>query len=508
MDTVLHSDRDNEHGHTADAPIPVVAPLKFPAVAVRIWPSLPPATAGTARPVRGRISNLIYNTKRFFKSQRQPNAVPAQTIIMGCPHFFQEMETKYGIDKPDADPQVQEKNAKGNAHHPRPLTQCVGEEWLRQRCQVQVAFHQLPNRSLQVAQELVDIPQILGDCAKNNKNINNTRGPSPMPSDMPDACRVVDLKEVSIQISIQWVVGLFRGCRDQRLATTCRKYWQVSRSYEPVSKAVLQAKRKEFVNSFVWDHVDSVGTTSHGIQGLFTTLHPRHSGLSFSEAQDNAVNAMIAAHDAVQALLFWTLWNLSRNPDQWRRARDVALKWKFAQDSNNTMTSAYVTDLTGLANFKQSATKGELVNYSNLSILARALCETVRVFPPVWTLPRTWPGKVGLGDQEASQEAIYWSKVDVPTVNGASDYTDWDPDGPISTIPSSTHIASFGLGKRHCPAGTAALHAVYHFLTILLVNVEELRAAPCEGSAIDSVHLLPTLSLVDPQLFYVTLTNR
>jgi hypothetical protein len=105
------------------------------------------------------------------------------------------------------------------------------------------------------------------------------------------------------------------------------------------------------------------------------------------------------------------------------------------------------TDSDLLAVLKQQATQGKLVDYTGLSYLGRALAETLRDLPPIWTLPRTWP-------VDATCVA---AKLDVVAVNGVllDPRDDWN---------RRCYVTSFGLGKRHFPAVTAALFAAYQLL--------------------------------------------
>ena len=54
-------------------------------------------------------------------------------------------------------------------------------------------------------------------------------------------------------------------------------------------------------------------------------------------------------------------------------------------------------DLIQLATFKKKATQGTSPTEAleKLSYLGRAVVETVRVYPPIWTLPRNWKSSEG-----------------------------------------------------------------------------------------------------------------
>ncbi len=393
-------------------------------------------------------------------------------IVISCPHLFCQVEKEQddmgnlpGLDKPDT-----------TGIPPRPLNRCIGDEWKRQRSQLQGAFTNLPQRSLEAARK-VPFRDILEK--------HTIRGQDP--AQQSNKMVVVDWKQVSLDLSLLWVVQLFRGYSDPRLEETCMAVWEVSRSHEPVPGHIFSQKQQDFLECL--GHPDR-GTGV--LQSIF------QSGLSESEARDNALNAMVAAMDGAQALLFWTLWNLSNTNKYkggWTECR------KLLDRDADDLLQMMQNDLEGLARFKKAAVQGEIVDYSPLSYLARALCETVRVFPPVWTLPRTWPQKtqfVSMDDPTFGRRPICWSKLDIPSVNGANRCWDWDPNNP----PTSTRIASFGIGRRHCPAGTAALHAVYYFLIQSIQKMEHIEE--CNSNhALHSVYLLPTLGVVGPQYFHV-----
>jgi cytochrome P450 len=295
-------------------------------------------------------------------------------------------------------------------------------------------------------------------------------------------------------IALKWVVRLFGGpfvsprpaedskrkleqmSFERSLEHTLLEYWKSIRSKTVTSEKVIQKKRDEVVASLTL-----------GGGGVLDSLFA--SGLSGQEAFDNALNAMIAAFDAAQSLLFWIIVNLSKTKSGWDECQQCVLQ-----------EEVYEKDLKGLAKFKQVAAQGKMTDYSSLSYLGRAVCETVRVYPPVWTLPRTWPMESHLVDLSQSQ-SVCCSKVDVLTINGVEHpHEDWHPEDV-----KSCHIASFGLGRRSCPAGTAALCAVYHASTEVLKRVECMEYSLKWKSPVDSTMLVPTLSIGSPYCpFYHT----
>lgn len=389
--------------------------------------------------------------------------------ILTCPHLFSQLEQEqdaicdqlkesragpskdyHGFDKPDT-----------RGKDPRPLTRCTHDEWTRQRELVKRAFSNLPHRSLEATKRL-----LLEDVLK----ISST--------DEANGVLLVDWKQVAVTVAVQWVVHLFRGRKDALMEDRLIEVWKASRSPDIVSPSEMKAKRQDLSKLLVPVPDELKTSTPEGVlDSLFTC------GISFSEAQDNAINAMIAAMDATQSLMFWTMWNLSRS-GYWKQARALV--------SSNKIADILKSDLKHLGVFKVASTKGKQVDYSQLSFLGRALCETVRVFPPVWTLPRTWPRESQLVDIQPNTR---WSKLDVAIVNGAGSPQDWDPN---NVRPS--YISSFGLGRRHCPAGTAALHATYVLLFEFISKFTEFEE-DVPDQAMSCTCLLPTLSVLGPQYF-------
>jgi cytochrome P450 len=118
----------------------------------------------------------------------------------------------------------------------------------------------------------------------------------------------------------------FRGNKDgnnEELATNCVHFWKATRAMHKKPRKMGKA-RKQLVQSLKpW------GDNDDGA-GLLQSFYTPWSALTPTEAKDNAVNALIAALDAVQALVFWTWWNLSRR----RRSRTN-------NNSSSTTTSAW-----------------------------------------------------------------------------------------------------------------------------------------------------------------------
>lgn len=263
-----------------------------------------------------------------------------------------------------------------------------------------------------------------------------------------------------------------------------------------------------------------------------TKRHGQQSGDNQSEIDStviaNTINAMIAAADACQSLVFWTLWNLGRRRQLWTACRAEqqqqeqpvsAVKTSFDEQTQQ--------DLSELAMLKQKATKGMKVDWrmsdhsssSKLSMLGRAIMETVRYFPPVWTLPRIIQSSLHGGKKTKP----IFVKLDVLTVNQAYNFENWNPTEVVGDNDhdddNGIQLASFGLGRRHCPAGTASLQASYLICQNYLRRWQTLDEVVDDGIDTDidsvgvdtsvqsSVYLGPTLCVEDGKWFKVLLPD-
>lgn len=452
---------------------------------VQLWSFRRQAFAATQEKSQAKLVIVpVDHNEKLSWIQRMMGRKATRIAVLSCPHLFYKVEQEqddllaqksssshhgndkdyHGFDKPDT-----------RGRSPRPLTQCTHEEWVRMRPQVLHAFCNLPQRSLRAVRR-VPLDAILHKCTMKTKFFGD--GPT----------IYIDWKEVAVSVAAEWVVQLFRGDQDTIMVEYLHKFWKASRSLEFVPKESMQQARYNLTSCLISS--TAKGDYAKADMGVLDSLF--QSGLSTEEAKDNAINAMVAAMDAAQALLFWTMWNLSQSKDHWEKAQSTMRTLKEQPD-------LFESDLIELASFKKAATQGELVDCSQLSFLGRALCETVRVFPPVWTLPRTWPRQSQVVPI-CPQAKIQWSKLDVAAANGAfHPQEDWNPD-----TPQPHHVASFGLGRRHCPAGTAALHAVYWCLHEFLHRFESFQE-DVPNHALDSTFLLPTLSVVGPQYFRIKL---
>lgn len=342
------------------------------------------------------------------------------------------------------------------------LTMTVGEEWTRQRSLICTALIGIPKLSLEAC-KVVDWRKVLAlsNISESKNSVN------------------VDLKEVIVQTTVDWNTALFVGNKEstselsKTLKTSSLEYWRQTRALVKNKGHILLALQT-LEESLPWNNKSNADLE---FGGVLKNLH--ESGLGPRETTDNAINAVIASIDAVQSLVFWTLWNLSRTTGAWEACEA-------------TSDQQYRNDLVQLSIFKKQSTQGQSVELEGLSYMGRALVETVRVYPPVWTLPRNWHDKEFVS-----------SKFDILSCNHAT-ARNWKP---ASDTVSGTTVASFGLGKRHCPAATAGLYAAYDMILKFVKTCKAINECEPE-KALNYCYLGPTLCVHGPQMFRVTLQGE
>eukprot|EP00522_Entomoneis_paludosa_P011044 CAMPEP_0172463412 /NCGR_PEP_ID=MMETSP1065-20121228/47083_1 /TAXON_ID=265537 /ORGANISM="Amphiprora paludosa, Strain CCMP125" /LENGTH=544 /DNA_ID=CAMNT_0013219351 /DNA_START=30 /DNA_END=1664 /DNA_ORIENTATION=+ len=426
---------------------------------------------------------------------------------------FVTAERDQGMDKiPDSRmgsrPQQGTKN--NNVGNVQALTQAVGDEWVRQRRILKDPqrgpLQNLKEQSLRAARA-VNFAQLVGPgtTAKSHGESNDTTVE-------------IDLKQIVLRAVCEWAVRLFHGRTDPVLSNAFLNYWNEIRQQKKNPRHVQMKARQDLVEAISWDG-----------NGLFQAF--QECGFaSHEEGLENALHAMVAGADAAACLIFWTLWNLgsTQNLTIWESCRNEIRQSHSNHKDNDTTRNANTIyenellerDLDLLAAVKLQATQGlPIENLPQLSCLGRSLVETVRIFPPVWTLPRAWGG----------DDAIS-AKLDVPTVNGALDpRKDWNPQQHVVSRDASVgddenrhqshtktknkkpspktqndiYISSFGVGKRSCPAGTAALLAAMTMLWQFVETFEKLEECQPE-KALHSAYLGPTLAVDGPQFFRLT----
>lgn len=418
---------------------------------------LPHNASGHVQIPSHQNSRATNPNKGFLSRVKSKSSISPSTVLMvGSPSHFQMLEATQGMDK---------RGVQGN--FPAALTQSTGDEWKRQRkCMAQQALATVKQMSLQAvdqvqweslwqrqATECVLTSPISGE--------NNTV--------------VVDLKDMVAQAVLTWSSGLFGGIvtkagnierdDDHLLRDNLKRdfwnFWQASRALRK-NKTELQSTRQQLVAS-----VRAVAEDTHKDHqsGLIHLVFQQD--FTVEVASINCVHAMVAASDTTMVLVFWTLYHLGRSERAWRTCQHIT--WS---------EEAVANDLEQLANLKANATSGSAIDPSELSFLGRALIESARVYPPVWSLPRVLP------DGTSVQFDVAWA-------NGAVQDPEWNSyrrDG------ESIFLATFGVGQRHCPGGTAALWAA-HALLRRFVSLYEPIVECQPRKALDSLYLGPTLCL-------------
>ncbi|KAL3931617.1 MAG: hypothetical protein SGBAC_011224 [Bacillariaceae sp.] len=370
---------------------------------------------------------------------------------------------------------------------------CTGETWKNYRPILCEALQNVPKLSLQATKQ-VDWRAFLQQHA--SSSVAQRRDTTTLS---------VDFKQVVVEAAELWNRRLFVGDNNaitsseeyqELLKTATLEHWKeiraMNKNQESIQRTLLKLEGALPWNHFgknngAWQYPENGGGGAE-IKGLLQALF-ESSGLNPQQATDNAINAMIASLDAVQALVFWTLWNLSRHkpPGAWERCI-------IASETN------VQHDLLQLSIFKKQATQGKAIQLKKPSFLVCALIETFRVYPPVWTLPRTILHNNNNPDDKASMVAC---KFDVLLYNRATD-RQWNPSLWLDGN-ADYKIASFGLGKRHCPAGTGGLYAAYELIRSFIGKTSS-KLDECQpDQALNYAYLGPTLCTHGPQLFQVTL---
>ena len=217
---------------------------------------------------------------------------------------FRELEGQRGLDKFEMDPSSQR----------FPLTTTTGKEWKRQRPLICAAFSDLPRLSLNAAVSI--------DWRRTLSAHDILKHPIPQNNDRDEGPRVfkLDLKEAILEVSLIWLMRLFCGSSNsspipiwqERLKSSCFEFWKQSRSLHKNKKAIQNAMIR-LEGALPWN-CGNDNTANLEYSGILKALYTS-PGLSQKQATDNAVNAMIASLDAVQSLVFWTLWNLSKTEE-------------------------------------------------------------------------------------------------------------------------------------------------------------------------------------------------
>ena len=217
--------------------------------------------------------------------------------------------------------------------------------------------------------------------------------------------------------------------------------------------------------------------------------------LTAAELAPNLVNAMVAGFETTLSLVMWTLVELGAPCRAALRSRVRAAVLACARGgSDGARREAEARE--ALRALKRRATAGEPIDAANLGSdhhLVRALYETLRRYPPVWTLPRAVCEET---------HAARFACGDVLCMSGGAE-SGWDPDAPRACMP----LASFGVGERHCPAGASGLVTAFVVLSHVIAHFDLEEGEIHAGNAVASSRLGPTLCVDGPQHFRLRLVR-
>lgn len=435
----------------------------------------------------------------------QKTAKPNMVRVLWQTSAFEHHETEKGMDKIVENNYSRSPLIHQSKRARQPLTVCTGKDWDVQRPIVCGALANVPKLSLRATEHINWRTALQSAAIQGNTSKSFERDmPSSSSSSSSLQPLTVDLKQVVLEAAEEWNRRLFVGTShtltsSEEYQTLFRNavmlHWTHSRAIVK-DRALMRQSLEELEAVLPWNHFGNGKGEweypQHGnsgkkeaeknIKGILQSLY--ESRLTPHQATDNAINAIIASLDAVQALVFWTLWNLSRLPGAWERCQ-------------NTSEDQVKKDLLQLSLFKKQATQGKPIQLDGkkVSFLACSLLETVRVYPPVWTLPRNW-----YNPNEAKA-----CKFDVLLCNQGTDQQ-WDPLALMngSNARNNITIASFGLGRRHCPAGTGGLYAAYELIRSFVATCTSIEECQ-RDQALNYSFLGPTLCVHGPQLFRVVL---
>lgn len=232
--------------------------------------------------VKGRD---LWVVRKYILSEKKIDEIPlnrtykkghGKTLKLVCHHAeFVELEETKGMDKEN----------QPTSNKREPLTQTVGEEWIRQRSLVCAAFANIPKYSLE-AVKFIDWQKAILEMNDKQKQDSTHQ----------TTIYTIDLKELIVNQTLIWVVGLFFGTKsvdttNQIIQTLLLEYWRQARAMVK-NPSILQDSLKaldEFISKCTNDSSDG------GIYQALLTC-----GLTKQQAIDNAINAMIASMDAVQ----------------------------------------------------------------------------------------------------------------------------------------------------------------------------------------------------------------
>eukprot|EP01084_Bolivina_argentea_P109645 195980_1 len=386
-------------------------------------------------------------------------------------NIFKEMESKHNMCKFPND-----KNNKA-------ITNTKGKEWERQRRIIMDVMYGILDKSKQYA-NMVSFDYII---TNNNNEIEESHYDT-----------IIDLKNVSLKAAQKWMICLFAGYFDQQLANLFLNHFFAIRACK---KEKNRTKMDETRNKFASYLLNYKYNQYNKHNGLLKSFF--ESSLNEIEIVDNCVNAMAAAFETTHCCIFWTLWNLNIScnnndainidNDKIEQIKQYRNKLQFNKENKNEMNE---TDFKLLHKIKKESIKGNYVTLNGLSYVGRALIETVRVYPPVWSLSRT------CGTYPHMCNNVISNKWDILCGNNAL-YRDWN----VNITDRQIKITSWGVGKRTCPYGTTALFAAYVILNKFIQTFDEWEECKV-NNVIHTAYLAPTLNMEGKQLFKVKFNKK
>ena len=403
-----------------------------------------------------------------------------------------------------------------------PLTYAMGECWRRQRTAItKVLPHALAADRVECAAERCGALLVAALSAA----IAGGSGDSV----------VLDLKSQTEHALSEWIVEIAAGVTSdatQALRSTFLAHWRALRyGASSADGGVARAARDEEQlvqpHHLAFRHAARLACDASSSCGLAAGLRAAQGdgtgeqpSLARSETAPNLCFGMVAGFETTLSLVMWTLVEVGApqraelrahlraacrrcdgaavanpnpdpdpgpGPDPSRRSDGAAVAHMQEQAALETLRS-----------LKQRAVAGEAINATALANgdgelhpLVPALLETLRCYPPVWSLPRDVRTL-----RKGGRPAARFARGDVLSMNGAT-ARDWDPHVERPPMP----LASFGVGERHCPAGGSGLVAAFIVLRQVLASFEFEEAVA--GHAVASTRLAPTLVMDGPQYFRV-----
>lgn len=402
-------------------------------------------------------------------------------FLLRAAHEFIALESQGVIGK---------MSGKGQPAESLPLTRTCGECWLRQRAA-------LTQVALPLALGAARVEGAAERCAR--QLVSTLTAAVGTAEEV-----VIDLKAVLEEALAGWVVeiaaadGVAAEATRQLLHATFLPHWRRLRYPSAFRQPAEGAGAKQTTPfsraaQLACDSAPDLDPANAGLAaGLCAASVDAAGGwtqpsLTAAELAPNLVNAMVAGFETTLSLVTWTLVELGAPCRAALRARVRAATLACSRGgSEGARREAEARE--ALRALKTRATAGEPIDAANLGSdhpLVRALYETLRRYPPVWTLPRAVCEET---------HAARFARGDVLCMSGGAE-GGWDPDTPRGRMP----LASFGVGERHCPAGASGLVTAFVVLSHVIAHfdLEEARA----GNAVASSRLGPTLCVDGPQRF-------